>query len=100
MEDIARQRLAADPHLINQPQDAVYRELMGEIDRCVALAVWGEARMDSLTGIRSSSELWQRHRCCPSRVLPRPFGVWCSAFSTGRKISESVELVLRFTLFG
>jgi len=33
VEDIARQRLASDPNLMNQSQEAIYRELMGEIDR-------------------------------------------------------------------
>ncbi|KAF9247138.1 hypothetical protein BU15DRAFT_69977 [Melanogaster broomeanus] len=33
VDDIARQRLASDPKLINTPHDAIYRELMGEIDR-------------------------------------------------------------------
>lgn len=33
VEDIARQRLGEDGNLIQQSQDAIYRELMGEIDR-------------------------------------------------------------------
>ncbi|KAF8450340.1 hypothetical protein L210DRAFT_3639472 [Boletus edulis BED1] len=33
VDDIARQRLASDPNLMNQSQEAIYRELMGEIDR-------------------------------------------------------------------
>ncbi|KAF8558812.1 hypothetical protein OG21DRAFT_982304 [Imleria badia] len=33
VEDIARQLLATDGDLIQQSQDAIYRELMGEIDR-------------------------------------------------------------------
>jgi hypothetical protein len=41
VEDIARQRLASDPNLINLSQDAIYRELMGEIDRSVAQLIRG-----------------------------------------------------------
>jgi len=33
VDEIARQRLASDPKLLNQTQDAIYRELMGEVDR-------------------------------------------------------------------
>ncbi|KAG2077732.1 hypothetical protein BDR04DRAFT_1088845 [Suillus decipiens] len=33
VDDIARQRLSSDPKLISMPNDAVQRELLGEIDR-------------------------------------------------------------------
>ncbi|KIJ20112.1 hypothetical protein PAXINDRAFT_166255 [Paxillus involutus ATCC 200175] len=33
VDDIARQRLASDAKLIDMPHDAIYRELVGEIDR-------------------------------------------------------------------
>ncbi|KAG1753730.1 uncharacterized protein EDB91DRAFT_1044084 [Suillus paluster] len=33
VDDIARQRLSSDPKLISMPNDAIQRELLGEIDR-------------------------------------------------------------------
>ncbi|KAG1756029.1 hypothetical protein EDB19DRAFT_447570 [Suillus lakei] len=61
VDDIARQRLSSDPKLISMPNDAIQRELLGEIDRypIVERAVADAPLLSDLSfiaGIRASLE--------------------------------------------
>ncbi|KAG0702325.1 hypothetical protein DFH29DRAFT_921903 [Suillus ampliporus] len=61
VDDIARQRLSSDPKLISMPNDAVQRELLGEIDRypIVERAVADAPSLSDpafIAGIRASLE--------------------------------------------
>ncbi|KAG2158978.1 uncharacterized protein EDB93DRAFT_435187 [Suillus bovinus] len=80
VDDIARQRLSSDPKLISMPNDAIQRELLGEIDRFVRLLPLADAPLLSdpsfLAGITASLERTmsagknEKNNATPSQTTP------------------------------
>lgn len=81
VDDIARQRLSSDPKLISMPNDAVQRELLGEIDRypIVERAVADAPLLSDpsfIAGIRASLERTmsagrgEKNNATPSQSTP------------------------------
>ncbi|KAG2051339.1 hypothetical protein BDR06DRAFT_959136 [Suillus hirtellus] len=86
VDDIARQRLSSDPKLISMPNDAIQRELLGEIDRypIVERAVVDAPLLSDpsfIAGIRASLERTmsagrsEKNNATPSQSTPnlQPF---------------------------
>ncbi|KAG1780319.1 hypothetical protein EV702DRAFT_1082087 [Suillus placidus] len=81
VDDIARQRLSSDPKLISMPNDAIQRELLGEIDRypIVERAVADAPLLSDpsfIAGIRASLERTmsagrgEKNNATPSQSTP------------------------------
>jgi len=78
VDDIARQRLSSDPKLISTPNDAIQRELLGEIDRypIVERAVADAPLLSDpafVAGIRASLQRTlrgEKSHATPSQMTP------------------------------